>query len=217
MTTVAPSKTSKSGRRRSPRKRFVLTSMIMTIAGLWLLGFANFVAHYRAEPGAAIEDPATGGIVVFTGPRGNRVWFGMEALTAGRGERLLISGVNTDVTREQIRALVDDTDGLFDCCVDLDYVAKNTWQNARETAAWVEEHGYDELTLVTAPYHRQRSLVILHHFLPGAEIHVYQQVAPTDRLSATSPNGLRILAWEYTKYELALARIRLAHLFRVSP
>lgn len=198
-----------------PRKRYLLPGAVAILAGLWLLGFVMFVADTTTSVGTPVAVSSEGGVVVFTGVGGNRVWIGMDALTRGAGTRLLISGVNPEVDRAGIRELIDDPDELFECCVDLDYAARNTWENARETAAWAERYNFTTITLVTALFHEKRSLALLHYYMPDAEIISYHRTAlgaGRGEIDPWSLNTLRILAWEYTKYETALARIRFAHL-----
>ena len=53
----------------------------------------------------------------------------------GYANRLLITGVNERTSRDQIARLNPGQRRLFDCCVDLDYRARNTTANAIETSA----------------------------------------------------------------------------------
>ncbi len=202
-----------------PRKRYLLPGIGGALFALWLVGFAFFVSDTFYNY-VSLSTPSHGGIAVFTGAGGNRVWIGMDALNRGAGNRLLISGVNRDVDRGALRELVDDPNDLFECCVDLDYIAQNTWQNARETAAWAARNEFSNITLVTARYHEKRSLALLRHHMPGASIVSYHQTEMGTAVGEIDPlnfRTLRILAWEYTKYELALARIRIARLFGQRP
>ncbi len=198
-----------------PRKRYLLSGPVIALAGLWLLGFLLFAAETISTGPPQMEVPGRGGVVVFTGVGGNRLWIGMDALTRGAGDRLLITGVNPSVSRASIRDLIDDPDMLFECCVDLDYDARNTLENARQTAEWAASHNYSNITLVTARFHEKRSLALLRYYMPTANIVSYHRTilgAGRDEIDPFDVNALRILAWEYTKYEMALAQIRLARL-----
>ena len=46
---------------------------------------------------------------------------------------------------------------MSDCCLDLDYNAKNTIGNAYETTAWAKALGYKHIILVTSAYHMPRA------------------------------------------------------------
>src|SRR5215510_8678129 len=96
-------------------------------------GFIAFLAQLRG----AEEKPArtADGIVVLTGGS-SRVSDAMELLAAGYGKRLLISGVHPTNTVNDISRSVQESQALFNCCVDLDRSAVSTRSNALETRRW---------------------------------------------------------------------------------
>ncbi len=57
-------------------------------------------------------------------------------MSEGRAKRLLISGVNRKVTREEMQRLLGLDAQTFNCCVDLGYEALDTVGNADETRTW---------------------------------------------------------------------------------
>ncbi len=194
------------------RETHLFAGLVILALSLWMLGFANFITSNSFE-----TDPPnqTGnlGIVVLTGGT-DRIEWGMAALSSGRGQRLLISGVNEIATREEIGRLIEDPYNLFECCVDLDYASQNTIANAEQAALWANENDFDGLWVVTSYYHMPRALLEFRHHDPDLVIYPLR-VQPTD-YDANDwwyPNTFRILGWEYTKYELALMRIRLSALF----
>ena len=131
--------------------------------GVGFVVFANSVAKQGRLSGAVSVDamPDADGIVVWTGPGGGRLQAGADLLAAGRGERLLISGVNGANSREDIAELLELPEELAGCCLDLDYAAIDTQSNARETWAWVDALGYEHIILVTSAYHMPRAQVAL--------------------------------------------------------
>ena len=162
-----------------------------------------------------------GEIVCLLGPSGCgkttllRLAAGLELLQAGRAERLFISGVHDDVT---LASLVGESaDDLTACCVELGHGARDTSENASETAAWMAERGYRSLRLVTGNYHMPRAILEFRIAMPDVKLianPVFPQHVRVDnwwRYRGTA--GL--IASEYTKYLLALVRM----LFRsaVSP
>lgn len=173
--------------------------------GVGLFAFASRVEHSTpaADPGQAQ------GIVALTGGSNRRLQAAMALLQAGRGRRLLISGVYRKTTREQIRQDARAVAGpIYDCCVDLGFEAIDTVGNARETAEWARARGYDRLILVTADYHMPRALLELRGAMPRVELTPYP-VATEDVNARTwwkSPQGLRLMAMEYSKYMVILAR-----------
>lgn len=135
----------------------VVTRFMIGFASMMLLsGFLAFALHVsRASPPDPL--PQADGIVVLTGKGGGRLATGAELLKAKYGERLLISGVNPANSTDKIKSLLAIDTGLFDCCVDLDYEARNTYANAQQTAQWVKALGYDRIILVTSAYHMPRA------------------------------------------------------------
>lgn len=183
-------------------------ALLLGAASLWAGGFATYLSRIPLAPLA--EVPAADGIVVLTGGA-RRLDEALALLEAGKGERLLISGVNPTATRADLAALVDPAlGGRFECCVDLDYVATSTIGNAAETARWADRHGYRRLLVVTAAYHMPRSLFELGTQMPGVAL-VGVPVFPDATSGPGSwrtPVALRLLATEYTKYLAALLRVR---------
>ncbi len=185
--------------------------LLMLGAALWSIGFANFLSLL---PDELIVFEATDdlGIVVFTGGL-NRMITGMEVLTNGDGSRLLISGVNEASSRDALRGHITDPNDLFDCCVDLDYASQDTMQNATHSLLWAHENEFSSLLVVTSYYHMPRALLELNHRGETIEAIAYPVFPdPFDENQWWHPHKFRILAFEYSKYELALMRIRLSNL-----
>jgi uncharacterized SAM-binding protein YcdF (DUF218 family) len=148
------------------------------------------------------------GIVVLTG--GDlRLETGAKLLGEGRAKRLLISGVNRKVTREEMRRLLGLDAKTFNCCVDLGYEALDTVGNADETRTWAMNNGYTKLIIVTSRYHMPRSLAELALVMPHVTLLPY---AVTPRrfpetawwLHATTT---RVLISEYLKFLPAVTRL----------
>jgi uncharacterized SAM-binding protein YcdF (DUF218 family) len=169
-----------------------------------LLAFADRIA--RLTPPTA-PTPADG-IVTLTGGSDLRLRVATDLLENGMGKRLLVSGVNHQVTRGQIWAVTGAAKPLFDCCVDLDFTAANTIGNARETARWARAMGYHTLILVTADYHTPRATLELKAMAPEARIVAYPVVTPEldARHWSDTSSGARRMVSEYMKYLVALGR-----------
>lgn len=141
----------------------------------WLLAVALvlIMAGYAVYLGTVAtmqpqESARADAIVVLTGGSA-RVTTGLRLLEDGRGERLLISGVNDAATEADIRAMAPADATHFECCVDLDRAAIDTAGNARETAAWVSQRGYTTVLLVTDAFHMPRARMELSRAAPGVE------------------------------------------------
>ena len=181
---------------------------VVFIAGLiWLVGLFAFAHRVRELTPA--EDPARAdAIVALTGPSSERVNAAIRLLEQGEGERVLISGVNREVRRRELRELTPGSSRLFNCCVDLGFEAEDTVGNAQEIAAWARSKGYRSLIVVTSDYHMPRSLVEIRGQLPGAALTPYAVSTPSLdnarwwRAAVTA----RRMTLEYMKYLAVLGR-----------
>jgi len=190
-------------------RTFLILLILLAAWGAGLLAFANRVANSTPPP----DPPQADAIVALTGASLIRLEAAEALLEEGLGRRLLISGVNRETTRKQMRAtLITDkrasADRAFDCCVDLGFQAENTLGNARETAPWVARHRYRTLIVVTADYHMPRALLELHAAMPGVVLYPFP--VATEAVDArrwwASPDQARRLVVEYCKYVVILLR-----------
>jgi len=181
---------------------------ILVLALIWvagLLAFAGRIAHSTPAPDPAPAD----GVVALTGAGSNeRIKAGMDLLEDGKGKRMLVSGVNRDASREDIRNAARAVRRLYDCCVDLGFEAATTVGNARETGAWAKAMRYHSLIVVTADYHMPRAMLELRGGLPDLTLQAYPvatSVLDADNWWKTS-RGARLVAVEYCKYLAILGR-----------
>src|SRR6478752_2811200 len=153
---------------RSPKlpRGWLRAAVMSTIALAFVGAAAGFIAFLSQLRGAEIApDRKADGIVVLTGGS-SRVSDAMELLAAGYGRRLLISGVHPTSTASDISRSVQESQALFNCCVDLDRSAYSTRSNASETRRWAHERGFKSLIVVTSNYHMPRAIVELSHAMP---------------------------------------------------
>jgi uncharacterized SAM-binding protein YcdF (DUF218 family) len=189
-----------------------LTRTAIATAGvaLWLftLGFVVFATAVTRNPPR--ESARADGIVVLTGG-GTRIEEAARLLGEGRGQRLLISGVNRQTRRESLRRLSGLGVREFTCCVDLDYAA-DTIGNATETRRWAAALRYRSLIVVTASYHMPRSLAELSRVMPEAEL-IPHSVVPAELRTEVwwlDATATRLLMSEYLKLIPAAARLAAA-------
>ena len=172
----------------------------------FLGGFAAFATHV-ARLSTPAEQPDADAIIVLTGG-GKRIDAALDLLKSGKGQRLLISGVNPAARLVDLKNATGDDSGLFDCCVDLDRAALDTIGNAEESAKWVLAHDWDSVIVVTNNYHMPRSLLELKRMIGETALLPYPVVnTPLDGGEwMTNRDALRVLFTEYTKYLGSVAR-----------
>lgn len=187
--------------------RLLYWSLFMALS-LWLGGFLHFANNL---PNSAAAGGQADAVVVLTGGS-DRFEAGLALLAAGGGKRLLLSGVGSDADRGALRARAPDPEAAakLDCCVDLGRRAADTRGNAREAKAWLSEHGFQSLHLVTAHYHMPRSRLLFAAAMPDVRILAHAVVPKSVIISRwwRHPGTVRLLALEYSKYLLSLIRIR---------
>lgn len=182
-------------------------ALVAIVALTWLVGLFVFADRVRGLTPA--DEPAgADAIVALTGPSAERVNAAIRLLEQGKGERLLISGVNREVRRQELRALTPGSSRLFNCCVDLGFEAEDTVGNAREIAAWARRRGYDDLIVVTSDYHMPRSLLEIRSALPGVRLTPHAVSTPSldDSQWWRAAVTARRMTLEYMKYLAVLGR-----------
>lgn len=181
----------------------------LVVALIWAAGLFAF-AH-RVQQSTPRPDPLPAeGIVVLTGANSNeRIAAAVDLLAERLGRRVLVSGVNRDVTREELRRASKTVRRLYDCCVDLGFTAADTVGNARETAEWAKAMGYESLIVVTSDYHMPRAMLELRAVLgPPMILQTYAVATPALKVRDwwRSPRAARLLVVEYSKYLAILGR-----------
>jgi uncharacterized SAM-binding protein YcdF (DUF218 family) len=182
----------------------------LVLALVWLAGLLAFAGRVQQSTPAPQPD-AVDGIVALTGPNSNeRIAAALGLLQDGMGRRLLISGVNPGATREDIRNVSKPARRLYDCCVDLGFMAADTVGNARETADWARSMRFKRLIVVTADYHMPRAMLELRAVMREPQFELQTYAVPTPALKARGwwrrPRSARLMVMEYSKYLAILAR-----------
>jgi uncharacterized SAM-binding protein YcdF (DUF218 family) len=184
------------------RKALAYIGRIVLVAILaYCLGFLVFAMTLPHRPAGI---PHADAIVTLTGGDA-RLDTAVRLLEHGAAKRLLITGVHPTITKPEIKDIAHGG-SKFDCCVDLDFTAEDTRENASEAAAWIHAHGFKSLILVTANYHMPRSVSEFSAAMRNVKIIPY----PVEPEGANwghwwrNPHTVRLLHAEYAKYLASL-------------
>jgi uncharacterized SAM-binding protein YcdF (DUF218 family) len=171
--------------------------IVIALVGAYLVGFVVFASSL---PRTSHDMRHIDGIVALMGGDA-RLDTAVALFEHGVGKRLLISGVNSQATKAELRKLAHGR-ARFDCCADLGYAAQDTFGNAQEAAAWARFYHYRKLLIVTARYHMPRSLSEFQAAMPDATLVPYPVDPESVDLDGWWHNGhaLRVLNWEFVKY-----------------
>ena len=183
---------------------------LLIVVLIWLAGLMAFAARVQQSTPSPEPTPADG-IVALTGANSNeRIAAAVTLLSEHLGRRVLVSGVNREVTRDQLRTTSNTVRRLYDCCVDLGFTALDTVGNARETAEWTRAMRFTSLIVVTSDYHMPRAMLELRAVLAPSGVTLQSYAAPTASLKARqwwrSPRAARLMVLEYCKYLAVLGR-----------
>ena len=140
---------------------------------VWALGFLWF-ATFLPQPAEAVSTDA---VIVPPGGAG-RISHGLEVLDDGLAGRMLVTGVDPEVTEDEFAAEFEVDAAQMDCCVTLGFVAVDTRGNAAETAEWVRANDITSLRLVTTDWHMRRAARELSRTLPDG-VSVIRDAVPS--------------------------------------
>ena len=184
---------------------FLFRIIVMT-AVIYGAGFLVFLFTLPDPDVADVEAVNAEAIVVLTG-QGGRLAAAVDLLQRGAGRRLLISGVNPNIDKEELGELLDGG-AAFNCCADLGFNAVDTRTNALETRDWAMMHGYSSLIVVTGYEHMPRSLLEFSAEMPEMMLIPYP-VRHREKNSLIDVSLTQINT-EYAKYLASWVRLSLA-------
>ncbi|MCU0893439.1 MAG: YdcF family protein [Rhodospirillales bacterium] len=206
-----------AGRCRSRYRRLLpaagLTALV--VAFTWASGLIRFA---DAIPSSVVDtETPTDAIVVLTGGS-ERLATGVSLLARGLAERVFVSGVHPDVDAAEMLKAVGEGRAELIGRIDAGHGARDTAGNATETAAWLQDHGYQSLRLVTASYHMPRSLLEFSRALPDATI-VPHPVFPGHVMRRwwLWPGSAALIIGEYHKFLWSWLRLEVVHVAGARP
>ena len=161
--------------------------LISLVLLVWLLGFFGF-ALFMPRPAGQLH---TDGVIALTGAPG-RIARGLNVLRASEAQRMLVSGVDSEVTEAQFAAEYAVSPALFACCLTLGYESFDTRSNAHEAAAWVARYRIKSVRLVTTDWHMRRAAFDLKRAGPNGLV-IIEDAVP-------SHPSMKMLFIEYNKF-----------------
>jgi uncharacterized SAM-binding protein YcdF (DUF218 family) len=182
----------------------------LVLAVIWFCGLLAFAARVQQSTPAPMPQRADG-VVALTGANSTaRIAAAVSLLEEGLAKRVLVSGVNRNASREDIRKVSRAARRLYDCCVDLGFTAADTVGNARETADWARNMRYRSLIIVTSDYHIPRAMLELRAVLRAQHVTLQTYPVATPALSSRrwwrTPAAMRLMVVAYCKYLAILGR-----------
>jgi uncharacterized SAM-binding protein YcdF (DUF218 family)/glycosyltransferase involved in cell wall biosynthesis len=165
---------------RVARRRAALSATLV-LAAFLMLFYTNAVWIVAAPLRVEVPPRAADAVVVFAGGVGEsgragggyqeRVKQAVDLYQAGLAPRLVFSSGFTFTFREAevMRELASDLGVPLDAIV-LEEEAGNTYENVRNVQAILERQGWDQVLLVSSPYHMRRALLIWEQVAPQVEI-----------------------------------------------
>jgi uncharacterized SAM-binding protein YcdF (DUF218 family) len=195
----------------APRRRVRVWRLAGLVAASGVVALAAGFVWYAALVSEEMTSTRSAEAIVALTGGPERIGEAVEQLAAGHGQRLLITGVNRATHADALARLAPRYETLFACCVDIDHSAINTIGNAIETRRWARDHGFHSLMVVTSSYHMPRALAEIAHQLPDVTLVPFPVITEHQRAEPwwASANSARMLASEYLKYLVAIARMRL--------
>ena len=146
-------------------------------------------------------------IVVFTGDKG-RIPYAISLAKEYKQSNLLISGVNAKNSIAKILKNIDSSNVNLNY-LDMDYNAKNTVENVRETLEYIRENkGYENVIIISHDYHILRIKAIANSQKRDSDkYNIFYQGLSTN---LSSGRGIKILYKEVFKFFRTIAYIWLA-------
>ena len=161
--------------------------MVALMVLVWLLGFLWF-AVFLPRPA---DSTHTDGVIVLTGAQG-RIGHGLDVLRAGQARRMLVSGVDSQVSAAHFATEYGVDPALFACCLTLGYESFDTRSNAQESAGWIARNHVHSVRLVTTDWHMRRAAFDLKVAGPKGMV-IVEDAVP-------SHPSIKMLFIEYNKF-----------------
>src|SRR6056300_262252 len=159
----------------------ILLALILLSLALGLVKFKNNL------PDQNINNFNVDAIVVLTGGKGERIIEGYDQIENSKQRKLFISGVDNTFNSEVVLVNILNFDKeIVNCCIEVGYLSKNTYENALETRYWALEKKIESILLITSTLHMPRAEFLFNQ-LSGLRVTPHavnnnQQVIPFEKM-----------------------------------
>jgi len=160
-----------------------------------LLQFNFFLFNIQSYKNTDLNKKEIEGIVVLTGDK-FRILEGLKILNSKIGFKLLISGVNKEISIKEIKKEFPEFNQLFNCCVELESISTNTFENVREIFFWKKNNDIKNILLITSDYHLPRVELEVNRLLLDKETFYYGVKYDNQKINIR----MKKLIVEYIKY-----------------
>ena len=146
--------------------------LFYSIILLILLFFLYFIKYFIEVHSSAknnYQNKSYDAAVVLTGDK-YRINKGLELIKEDIVNKLLISGVNKDINKNQIEKQYINFKELFNCCIEIENKSRNTFENARESYLWMKNNNFKSLIIISSSYHLPRTKLEFSRFIKEENI-----------------------------------------------
>jgi uncharacterized SAM-binding protein YcdF (DUF218 family) len=172
-------------------KRIIIVIVLLIL--IFSFYFTYYLYQIYSQSDTELKNTKYTAAIVLTGDQ-YRIQKGISLLKENIVNKLLISGVNKKISKKSIIAEFPDSKSLFNCCIDLDMISTNTFENARESYTWIHNNKLDSVIIVSSFYHLPRVKLEFSRFFKDKQV-IF--IPAKDNLQKTSFKKLLI---EYIKY-----------------
>ena len=176
------------------KSHYIHFSLLLFVIIL-LLQFNFFLFNIQSYKNTDLNEKEIEGIVVLTGDK-FRILEGLKILNSEIGYKLLISGVNKEISIEEIKKEFPKFNQLFNCCVELESISTNTFENVREIFFWKKNNNIKNILLITSDYHLPRVELEVNRLLLDKETFYYGVKYDNQKINIR----MKKLIVEYIKY-----------------
>ena len=160
-----------------------------------LLQFNFFLFNIQSYKNTDLNKKESERIVLLTGDK-FRILEVLKILNSEIGNKLLISGVNKEISIEEIKKEFPKFNQLFNCCVELESISTNTFENVREIFFWKKNNNIKNILLITSDYHLPRVELEVNRLLLDKETFYYGVKYDNQKINIR----MKKLIVEYIKY-----------------